>query len=107
MTSIFTRIINRDVPEEILFEDDEFICIEDIAPKAKIHYLVIAKHPWKDVTEAVRDDPLFVNKILAIAVRLTKDFGSQFRLIFNTGALVGQTVFHVHAHILSGEALGE
>lgn len=111
--SIFTRIIEREIPAEILFESDSLIAIRDIAPQAPVHLLVIPKTPdYRDVVELAAGSPALLAELVATANALAGEHcGGEFRLVFNTGASAGQTVFHVHAHILGGalteESLGD
>ena len=102
--SIFTKIINRDIPAEILFENDRVIAIRDIAPQAPVHLLVIPKSAeYSNVTELAAGDPALLAEIVATAHNLaTLHANGEHRLVFNSGETVGQTVFHVHAHVLSG-----
>ncbi len=103
--SIFTRILNGEIPAEILAETDRVFAIRDIAPKAPVHLLVIPKTPeYRDVTELAAADPALLAEVVEVAQRLAAEHSSgDFRLVFNTGAGAGQTVFHVHAHVLSGD----
>jgi histidine triad (HIT) family protein len=102
--SIFTKIINRDIPADILFENERLIAIRDIAPQAPVHLLVIPKSAqYGNVTELASSDPQLLSEIVATAHNLaTLHANGEYRLVFNTGETVGQTVFHVHAHVLSG-----
>lgn len=110
--TVFERIVAREIPAEIVYEDDRVIAIVDIAPKAPVHLLVVprtAEHA--DVTELAGRDPELLAHVVAVAQRLADECcGGQFRLVFNTGADAGQTVPHVHAHVLGGglteDALG-
>lgn len=102
--SIFTRIVDREIPAEILFESDSVIAIRDIAPQAPVHLLVIPKTAeHRDVVELAAADPALLAEMVETAKALAEEHcGGQFRLVFNTGAAAGQTVFHVHAHVLGG-----
>lgn len=102
--SIFTKIINREIPAEILFENDRLIAIRDIAPQAPVHLLVIPKNStYANVTELSLHDPSLLAEIVATAHSLaTLHSNGEYRLVFNSGESAGQTVFHVHAHVLSG-----
>ncbi|MET1053018.1 MAG: HIT domain-containing protein [Mycetocola sp.] len=105
--SIFSRIIAREIPATIVGETDSLIAINDIAPKAPVHILVIPKTgQYANVADLAAGDPALLAELIAFAQQLANDHGGQFRLIFNTGERAGQTVFHVHAHILIGD-LGE
>jgi histidine triad (HIT) family protein len=102
--SIFTKIINREIHAEILFENDRVIAIRDIAPQAPVHLLVIPKREdFTNVTELALGDPALLAEIVATAHNLaTLHSNGEYRLVFNSGTTAGQTVFHVHAHVLSG-----
>lgn len=102
--SIFTRIIAREVPADVVFEDDRLIAFRDIAPKAPVHLLVVPKTDrFADVVELAAGDPGLLAELIAVAHALASEYSSgQFRLVFNTGSHSGQTVFHVHAHVLGG-----
>lgn len=103
--SIFTRIINREIPGDIVFENDTVIAFHDIAPQAKLHVLVVPKtEQYQNVTELAAADPALMAELVSVAKNIAdKHAGGEFRLVFNTGASAGQTVFHVHAHVLAGE----
>jgi len=103
--SVFTRILNREIPAEIVAETDRVFAIQDIAPQAPVHLLVIPKTAeYRDVTELATADPALLSELVEVAKGLADErCGGQFRLIFNTGANAGQTVFHVHAHVLGGD----
>ncbi len=102
--SIFTKIINREIPADILFENNRLIAIRDIAPQAPMHVLVIPKtQAYANVTELASGDPALLSEIVVTAHNLaTLHSNGEYRLVFNTGETAGQTVFHVHAHVLSG-----
>lgn len=102
MATLFTRIINREIPAKIIFEDDQVIAFHDIAPQAPVHFLVVPKKEivtLSDVTEA--DAPL-LGHIFFTAQRLAKELGCDkgFRVVMNTGDDGGQTVYHIHLHVL-------
>jgi histidine triad (HIT) family protein len=102
--SVFTRIIAREIPAEIVFENDSVIAIRDIAPKAPVHLLVIPKTGiYATVDELAAGNPALLAEMVGVAQSLANEHANgQFRLIFNTGEDAGQTVFHVHAHVLGG-----
>ena len=102
--SIFTKIIAREIPADIVFESDSVIAFRDIAPKAPVHLLIVPKtEEFANVTELAAGNPALLADIVAVAQKLADDYaGGQYRLIFNTGENAGQTVFHVHAHVLGG-----
>jgi histidine triad (HIT) family protein len=102
--SIFTRIIAREIPADIVFESDSIIAFRDIAPKAPLHILVVPKtEAYRNVTELAAADPGLLAEVVATAQLIALEHSDgQYRLIFNTGDNAGQTVFHVHAHVLGG-----
>lgn len=102
--STFTRIREGEIPGEILAETDTVFAIRDIAPKAPVHLLVIPKtEQYRDVVELAAGDPALLADMVALAKELARAHtDGDFRLVFNTGANAGQTVFHVHAHVLGG-----
>jgi histidine triad (HIT) family protein len=102
--SIFTRIIAREIPADIVFEDDRLIAIRDINPQAPLHLLVIPKAAdYANVGELAAADPTLLSEMISLARALaTEHADGDFRLVFNSGESAGQTVFHVHAHVLAG-----
>lgn len=102
--SIFTRIINREIPATIVAENYEFIAFNDIAPQAPVHVLVVPKtEQYHNVVELAAGDPALLARMVAFAKGVADDkCGGEFRLVYNTGESAGQTVFHVHAHVLGG-----
>ncbi len=102
--SIFTRILQGEIPAEILAETDNVFAIRDIAPQAPVHLLVIPKSAaYRNVVELAASDPDLLSEMVGLANGLAAEHADgDFRLIFNTGPAAGQTVFHVHAHVLAG-----
>lgn len=102
--SIFTRIINREIPSDIVFEDERVIAFRDIHPQAPVHLLVVPKTPdYRDVVDLATADAELLAHIVAVAGQLANEHANgDFRLVFNSGEDAGQTVFHVHAHVLAG-----
>jgi histidine triad (HIT) family protein len=102
--SVFTRIIAREIPADIVFESDTVIAFTDIAPKAPVHLLVVPKtQQYRNVAELAAGDPALLADVVGVAQSLADErTDSEFRLVFNTGESAGQTVFHVHAHVLGG-----
>jgi histidine triad (HIT) family protein len=103
--TIFERIIAREIPADIVFESERIIAIRDIAPQAPVHLLVIPKTAeYANVAELAAGDAALLAEVVATANDLAMQHSNgEFRLVFNTGATAGQTVFHVHAHVLSGD----
>ncbi|GAB3129943.1 HIT domain-containing protein [Glaciibacter psychrotolerans] len=106
--SIFSRIVAREIPATIVAENDQIIAFEDINPQAPVHIVVTTKTgEYRDVVELAAGDPLLLAELVRVAHEIAAErTGGEFRLVFNTGAAAGQTVFHVHAHVLGG-GLGE
>jgi len=103
--SIFSRIVAREIPADIVFESDAVIAFRDIAPQAPVHLLVVPKtDSYKNVAELAAADPALLAELVATADKLAAEHSNgDYRLVFNTGESAGQTVFHVHAHVLSGQ----
>lgn len=102
--SIFSRIIAREIPATILAETENVIAFPDIAPQAPVHVLVVPKtEQYRNVVELAAGDPGLLAELVEVANSLAAELtDGDFRLIFNTGENAGQTVFHVHAHVLGG-----
>lgn len=102
--SIFSRIVSREIPADIVYENDEVIAFRDIAPQAPVHLLVVPKtEQYRNVTELAEGDPALLAQVVSVAQALASEHADgDYRLVFNTGAGAGQTVFHVHAHVLAG-----
>lgn len=102
--SVFSRIIAREIPADIVFESEQLIAFRDIAPKAPVHLLVVPKtERYRDVTELAAGDPALLAELVETSSALAREHSDgDFRLVFNTGSGAGQTVFHVHAHVLAG-----
>lgn len=105
MTSVFTKIIDREIPADIVFEDDRVVVIRDINPQAPVHLLVVPKTAeYANVTELAAGDPALLAYVVKVAHDVAEEHANgEFRLVFNSGSSAGQTVFHVHAHVLAGD----
>lgn len=102
--TVFGKIVSGEIPVEILAETDRVIAFPDLNPQAPVHLLVIPKSTaYANVTELAAGDPETLAEMVTVAQQLAAEHANgEFRLIFNNGASVGQTVFHVHAHVLAG-----
>ena len=98
--TLFERIITREIPSTIVYEDDRYIAIQDIAPKAPIHLLVIPKKVTTRVDEIT--DAAEMGDLWLTAVKVARQHAPDYRLVVNCGAGSGQMVFHTHVHILAG-----
>jgi histidine triad (HIT) family protein len=107
--TIFTKIINGDIPADKLYEDDECICIRDISPQAPTHLLVIPRKPIPRLVDATDSDKALLGHLMLKVGDIAKQVGvdEAFRVIINNGANAGQTVFHLHLHILAGKSFSE
>ena len=105
--TLFEKIIKRDVPAEILYEDAETIAFKDINPQAPFHVLVCPKVPIEMLSSSTAEDESLLGRLLRLGASLVKDagFGKNFRVVINNGADAGQTVFHLHLHFLAGRKL--
>jgi histidine triad (HIT) family protein len=104
---LFCRIVAGEVPATLVAQNEDAIAFRDLNPKAPLHVLVVPRDHHADVAQLAAADP----DLLAAVVRLAGDVaaaevGGEFRLLFNTGASAGQSVFHVHAHVIGGGRLG-
>ena len=105
---IFCRIIKGELPSEIVYENDKVIAIRDINPKSKVHILVIPRKHIASALELVPEDAELLSNMFSAAQEITKKEGidaSGFSLLINTGRDGGQTVEHLHMHIMGGEPM--
>ncbi len=102
--TIFERIIAREIPADIVHETETLIAFRDIAPQAPVHLLVVPKTAaYATVAELADGDPALLAEVVATAKLLAETHADgHYRLVFNSGEAAGQTVFHVHAHVLAG-----
>jgi histidine triad (HIT) family protein len=109
MSTIFTRIINREIPARIAYEDDRCIAFHDVSPQAPVHFLVVPKREIARVAETKPEDEALLGHLIFVAQTVAKDQGlhsSGFRVVINNGRDGGETVPHLHVHVLGGRALG-
>lgn len=107
--TLFEQIIAREVPADIVHETDTTLAFRDINPQAATHVLVVPKTRYRNVAELAAADPQLLADVLNTAHRVAEQEDiteSGYRVVFNTESDAGQTVFHVHAHVLGGEQLG-
>lgn len=106
---IFCKIANGEIKSDKVYEDDLMVIIKDLSPQAKIHYLLIPKEHYKDITEMNELSGVMLGKCLYKLGQIADKIGLKdgFRLISNKGKNGGQTVMHLHIHILGGEKLTE
>ena len=105
--TIFSKIIRKEIPADIVYEDDLTIAFRDIAPQAPVHILVIPKKPIPQLAAAESEDHALMGHLLLTAKRVAQEVGldNGYRLVINNGSDGGQTVDHLHLHILGGRPL--
>ena len=102
---IFCRIIEHHAPAKIIFEDDRAVAIEDTHPQAPVHFLVLPREHLPSLKEAAAEQEPLLGHLLAVAARLARERGLEskgYRTVINNGTLAGQSVFHLHVHVLGG-----
>ncbi len=103
---LFCKIVKGEIPADKLFEDDDVLAFRDIAPQAPVHFLVIPKKHIRGPAAVGADDEQLIGKMMRVGSEIAKKEGAeQFRVVFNNGEQAGQTVFHIHMHILGGRSL--
>ena len=105
---LFCKIVKKEIPAKILFEEDELLAFSDIRPVAPTHALVIPKRHIESLNHASPDDAALLGRMLLAARRVASEAGlepSGWRAVINNGPDGGQTVFHVHVHVLGGRAM--
>lgn len=104
MDTIFQKIIDREIPADIVYEDDKSLVFRDINPVAPIHLLIIPKKQIEKISDSKSADQDLLGHLLIVATKVSKQFGIEgaFRLVINNGAEANQTVFHLHIHLLAG-----
>ncbi len=106
--TIFSKIINREIPAEIVYEDDLALAFRDVNPQAPAHILVVPKQAIPRLVDAKQEHQELLGHLLLVAAKIAdqEGYGDAFRLVVNNGEKVGQTVFHLHVHILAGRSFG-
>lgn len=106
--TVFAKIIDREIPADIVYEDDLCLAFRDIAPKAPTHVLVIPKKPIASLIDLTDEDEAIVGRCVLVASRVAAELGldSGYRLVVNCGPDGGQEVPHLHFHLLGGRSLG-
>jgi len=102
--TIFMKIINKQIPADIVFEDDLVLAFRDINPQAPVHILLIPKKPLSTLNEAGIADQELLGHLMIVAskVAASENVSDAFRLVLNNGAGAGQEIFHMHFHLLAG-----
>ncbi len=103
---LFCKICKGEIPADKLFEDDEVLAFRDINPEAPVHFLVIPKKHISGPADVGKEEEQLIGKMMRIGSQVAKQEGiDHFRVVYNNGAQAGQTVFHIHMHILGGRSL--
>jgi histidine triad (HIT) family protein len=107
--TIFGKITRGEIPTEFLYEDDQCVVIRDIQPQAPTHVLIIPRKPIPKLVDADDADQALLGHLMLVAGRVATQLGvgDGFRLVVNNGEAGGQTVFHLHLHILAGRGMAE
>lgn len=105
---LFCRIIAGEIPGELLHQDDHCVVLRDINPQAPLHALVIPREHLESLDDASQKDEVLLGHLLRVAARVTNEQGQAetgYRTVINSGAGAGQSVFHLHVHVLAGRAM--
>ncbi len=105
--TLFTKIINREIPADIVYEDDVCLAFRDIAPKAPTHILVIPKKPIASLADLSDEDEGIMGRCVMAAAHVAREVGLDdgYRLVINCGRDGGQEVMHLHFHLLGGRKM--
>jgi histidine triad (HIT) family protein len=106
--TLFGKIIRREIPADIVYEDDEVLAFRDINPQAPTHVLFIPKKPIATLNDLTEDDAILIGKLAFRAARWAKQQGfaeDGYRVVMNCNAHGGQTVYHIHLHLLGGRPM--
>jgi len=106
--TLFGKIIRREIPADVVYEDDDVLAFRDVSPQAPAHVLVIPKRPLTNLLDAAPDDTLLLGQLMSVAAHVARTLGldeSGFRVVVNVGPDGGQSVDHLHLHVLGGRPL--
>lgn len=108
MKNIFQKIIDEEIPCDKVFENERIIAFKDIAPAAPVHILIVPKKHIPNISAIQEEDGPLIAEIMMVANELAKKFKitEGYRLLTNNGSMAGQTIFHLHFHLLGGTHLG-
>jgi len=107
MSTLFEKIINREIPADIVYEDELSLAFKDINPQAPTHILIIPKKTIEKLSDANIEDQALLGHLMLVAGKIAEQLNldNTFRIIINNGAGAGQSVFHLHLHLMSGRPL--
>ena len=105
---LFCKMAAGDIPVSKVYEDDTVLAFHDIDPQAPVHFLVIPKQHFASAAEVTEENEALIGHIYTVSAKLAKEqgFADGYRVVTNVGELAGQTVHHIHFHVLSGKQLG-
>lgn len=106
--TIFGKIVRKEIPCEFIYEDDQCVAFNDLSPQAPVHFLVIPKKPISRLSEAEDADEQLLGHLVLAAKKVAKQQGLNdgYRLVINDGPMGGQSVYHIHIHVMSGRQMG-
>lgn len=108
-STIFDKIISKEIPADIIYEDSKALAFKDINPQAPVHFLVIPKTPIATINDINEDNADLVGHLYVVAAKVAKEMGfaeDGYRAVMNCNQNGGQTVYHIHLHVLAGKPLG-
>ena len=105
--SIFTKIKNKEIPGNVIYEDDKCFALEDINPQAPVHILIIPHKEIAKISDSTPEDKELLGHLLLVSKTIAQNYKleNNYRLIINNGAGAGQSVFHIHVHLMGGRSL--
>ncbi len=108
MTTIFGKIIRGELPSTKVFENERILAIKDLHPVAPVHLLIMPKKEYASIQTLMQEDAKIMAEVVSVAQRLAEEFGvaDGYRLLTNVGPDAGQTIFHLHFHLIGGRKLG-
>lgn len=107
--TIFTKIINREIPADIVYEDEQALAFRDINPQAPFHVLVIPKTAIATINDVTEENSHLIGHLYVVAAKLAQEHGfaeDGYRVVMNCNEHGGQTVYHLHLHVLAGKEMG-
>lgn len=108
MSTIFEKMINGELPSNKVYESVNLLVIKDISPQAPVHLLLIPKKAYTSLQKVPKEELFIIQELMEVAQKLAEKFGvaDNYRLVTNIGTKAGQSVFHLHFHLIGGKPLG-
>lgn len=106
--TIFSKIIDKTIPADIIYEDDKCLAFNDVTPQAPVHFLVIPRKPIAQISDSESTDQMLLGHLLLVAKNLAakRNLENGYRIVINNGPDGGQSVYHLHIHVLGGRQMG-